>query len=179
MTKKLFSAVIVVLLTVLTHSTFGQSNVIKLNVFSPLLKTLNVSYEAKVSASSSFQLGFFYTTYTPAEVSFKGIGITPEYRFYLSDTDAPAGVYVAPFLRYQNFKLTDETTSDEGTFSSFGGGLVIGKQWILKEKIALDAFFGPSYSGGKAEATTGGSTFDTDVFDGFGLRLGFNIGFAF
>jgi hypothetical protein len=30
----------------------------------------------------------------------------------------------------------------------FGGGVVIGKQWIFKEKISLDIFIGPQYSVG-------------------------------
>lgn len=61
----------------------------------------------------------------------------------------------------------------------FGGGVVIGKQWIFKEKISLDIFIGPSYSSGNVKVESGQDTFDTGVFDGFGIRTGLTLGFAF
>src|ERR1051325_11478063 len=88
------------------YSASGQGSVIKLNIFSPIVKTFNVQYEKTVKADQSFQLGFFYTGYSTGGTDFSGFGITPEYRFYLSDTDAPKGVYLAPFVRYQSFTLT-------------------------------------------------------------------------
>jgi Protein of unknown function (DUF3575) len=160
----------------------AQDNVVKINIFSPIVKTFNLSYERKLSATSSFQLGVFYTSYSPDDTKFAGIGITPEYRFYLSESEAPAGVYVAPFVRYQNFKLENsfDGVESKGTWSSFGGGLVIGKQWIFKEKISLDIFIGPQYiAGGDVKVTDGVDTFETDVFDGFGVRAGLTLGFAF
>lgn len=157
----------------------AQENVLKINIFSPIVKTFNISYERKVSATGSFQLGAFYTGYTSGDTEFKGFGITPEYRFYLSETEAPAGVYVAPFVRYMDFDLTDEATTSKGNISMFGGGLVIGKQWIFKEKISLDAFVGPQYTTGDVKVKSGTDSFDTDVFDGFGVRAGLTLGFAF
>lgn len=82
-------------------------------------------------------------------------------------------------MRYQNFKLTEDVSDSEGTLSMFGGGLVIGKQWIFKEKISLDIFLGPQYTTGDVKVTSGSDTFDTDVFDGFGIRTGLTLGFAF
>lgn len=162
---------------VFTANAQSKGNVIKINIFSPIVKTFNIQYEKTLTATSSFQLGFFYTGYSSGSTDFSGFGITPEYRAYLSETDAPKGVYIAPFLRYQNFTLTDG--GNKGTFNSFGGGLIIGKQWIFKEKVALDIFIGPSYSSGSAKTTSGSGTFDTGVFDGFGIRTGLCLGFAF
>ncbi|MBN8575651.1 MAG: DUF3575 domain-containing protein [Cytophagales bacterium] len=170
---------VLVLLVLTGIAAKAQENVIKFNIFSPIVKTFNASYERKVSATSSFQLGGFFTSYSPGETSFSGFGITPEYRFYLSSTEAPEGVYVAPFVRYQSFKLTEDTSNSKGTLSTFGGGLVIGKQWIFKEKISLDIFIGPQYSSGKVKVTDGADTFDTGAFDGFGVRTGLTLGFAF
>lgn len=178
MKTKLFFAVIALILMTIGVSK-GQENVVKINIFSPIIKTFNFSYERKLSATSSFQLGFFYTSFNPENTKFSGIGITPEYRFYLSESEAPAGVYVAPFLRYMNFNLEDTDTNDKGTLSAFGGGLVIGKQWIFKEKISLDIFVGPQYSNGNVKVTSGQDNFDTNVVDGFGVRFGLNLGFAF
>jgi len=177
---KLSFAVIALILVSMRVSK-GQENVFKINIFSPIVRTLNVSYERKLSANSSFQLGFFYTSYNPSNTKFSLIGITPEYRFYLSDSEAPAGFYVAPFVRYTNFNLEDTNSgsTDKGTLSTFGGGLVIGKQWIFKEKISLDTFIGPQFSSGNVKVTSGQDTFDTNAFDGFGVRFGLNLGFAF
>ncbi len=177
--KTKFSLITLAVLLVFAVTGKAQENVFKINIFSPIVKTFNVSYERKLSASSSLQLGFFYTGYKSGDTKFSGIGVTPEYRFYLSESEAPVGVYVAPFLRYQNFKLEEEATNSEGTLSMFGGGLVIGKQWIFKERISLDIFLGPQYATGDVKATSGQDTFDTDVFDGFGIRTGLTLGIAF
>ncbi len=163
-----------------SFSAQAQSNVFKINIISPVFKTASVFYERAINEESSFQLGFFYTGYSGDNTKFNGFGITPEYRFYLSESAAPAGVYVAPFVRYQNFDLEDEVTLDEATFSSFGGGLLIGRQWIFKERVALDIFIGPSYVSGDVKVTEGSEgSFDVDAFDGFGLRTGVTLGLAF
>jgi len=155
----------------------AQDNVIKINIFSPIVKTFNIQFEHKLKADQSFQLGFFYTGVSSSNTDFRGFGITPEYRFYLSDTEAPAGVYIAPFVRYQSYTLTNG--GDKGTLSLFGGGVIIGKQWIFKKKIAMDLFIGPSYSSGSVKVTQGNDNFSTGIFDGFGLRAGLCLGYAF
>jgi hypothetical protein len=177
--KKVWLTILVgAALFVLSPEAHAQS-VLKINILSPIVKTFNISYEHVLSDNSSFQLGFFYTGYKDDFTKFSGFGITPEYRFYLSDSPAPEGVYVAPFLRYQNFKLEDETFNDKADFSAFGGGLVIGKQWIFKDKISLEIFLGPAYYSGKVSGESGDTNWDTGAFDGFGLRTGINFGIKF
>ncbi|GIV35991.1 MAG: hypothetical protein KatS3mg032_0370 [Cyclobacteriaceae bacterium] len=169
--KKLF-----ILFCSLAVATVLHAQVIKINILSPIVRTLNVQYEQALSGTSSFQLGFFYTGYEEDGDRFSGFGITPEYRFYLSETEAPEGVYIAPFLRYQSLKLEDDFGS-KGTYSGFGGGLILGKQWIFKEKVVLDVFIGPSYSSGTVKIESGsGDNLGADVFDGFGLRTGLCFG---
>lgn len=166
-------------LCLLTFGAAQAQNVIKINILSPIVKTFNIQYERAINANSSVQLGFFYTGFSAGDTKFSGFGITPEYRFYLSESEAPEGVYLAPFFRYQSFKIKDDVTVSEADFSAVGGGVIIGKQWIFKEKVALDIFLGPSYSSGKVELTSGSDSFDTDAFDGFGLRTGICLGFKF
>lgn len=159
----------------------AQSNVIKFNIFAPIVKTANFQYE-RAFGNKSFQLGLFYTAFSPETTEFSGFGITPEFRFYLSETPAPAGFYAAPFLRYQSFTIeeTDPDFAAKGTFSAFGGGLIIGKQWIFKERVALDLFIGPTFNSGKVEAESGDSgDLDAGTFDGFGVRFGVCFGLAF
>ena len=160
----------------------AQQNVVKLNIFSPLVSTLNLSYENAFSEDKSFQIGFFYTGAKIVDTKFTGIGITPEIRFYLGDDAAPQGFYAAPFLRYQNFKLTEPLSSGSATLSTFGLGVTVGKQWIFKEKFSLDLFIGPSYSFGDIKVNDGGSTetFSTgSLGSGFGIRTGLTFGLAF
>ena len=159
-----------------TSGVQAQSNVVKLNLFSPIVKTVSVFYENAFSENKSAQLGFFYTGTST------GFGITPEIRFYLSETVAPEGFYAAPFIRYQNFDLTEEITDSKATLSNFGGGLLIGKQWLFKERIVLDAFIGPSYVSGSIKVENSGTDEDifvTGVLDGFGVRAGLSFGIAF
>lgn len=177
--KNLLRFGVLIGLLTLSLAGFGQKSVVKLNIFSPLVKTFNVSYEQKFNATSSGQLGFFYTGYSVNDTKFSGFGITPEYRFYLSETEAPQGVYLAPFIRYSSFKLEEKTTNSKGDFTAFGGGVIIGKQWIFKERVSLDIFIGPSYSSGSVKVTSGTDSFDKGVFDGFGIRTGLTLGLAF
>jgi len=125
------------------------------------------------------QLGVYFTGASNGNTDFTGFGITPEYRFYLSETEAPNGVYVAPFLRYSSFTVEDEVTTSKATLSSFTGGLVIGRHWIFNEKVSFDLFLGPKYSSSSIKVKSGTDSFKTGAFDGFGLRFGVTLGLAF
>ena len=83
--------------------------------------------------------------------------VTPEIRFYAGKKGAPAGFYVAPFLRYNhmNFEQLYEFTASDGklyhpfitgTINNFGGGILLGVQWHLGKRLTLDWWIaGPSY----------------------------------
>jgi hypothetical protein len=160
----------------------GAKNIIKANLFSPVVRTGSFFYERVVSEKNSFQLGFFYTGATIAdETRVRGFGITPEYRFYLSQKPAPQGFYVAPFARYQNLALTDVELEFKGTLSSIGGGAVVGGQWLFNNRISLDLFGGPSYSTRNIKTDDGVSedSFTLTGLGGFGIRFGLTLGVAF
>jgi hypothetical protein len=155
-------------------------NVVKVNIFSPLVRTGSLFYERALSENKSLQLGVFFTGMKLDNTRFSGYGITPEFRYYLSSTDAPKGVYLGSYLRFQSFSLKDETSSAKGTHTSLGGGLLIGRQWIFKDKISLDAFIGPGYNGGKTEVESGeNQEFETGAISGFTVRPGLTLGYKF
>ena len=162
---------------------FAQTNAIKVNFLSPILKVGNFQFEHALNEKSSIQLGVFFgkIKVSDSDVSFTGFGVTPEYRMYLGDDAAPAGFFVAPFVRYRSFKIKDDEFGDEGTITLLGGGLLVGRQWLFSEKVTFELFLGPQYSGGNAKVTSGQGNFDDDIgiFDGFGLRAGVSLGFAF
>lgn len=155
-----------------------KRNVLKANLLSPVVRTGSFFYERVVHEASSLQFGYFYTGASIDETTLRGYGVTLDFRYYLSERPAPSGFFVSPFGRYQNFNLTHN--NDEGEYTSFGGGLLVGIQTLLRNAITLEAFVGPSYSVGEIEVSSGQiEDFDTGWFDGFGIRFGITIGLAF
>jgi len=171
----------VVAFAVMANVAIAQTNAIKINLLSPVARTLNLAYEKAISDNGSFQLGFFYSGAKVSDTKISGYGITPEYRFYLSQTPAPNGFYVAPFLRYQSFKAEDKTdnTTNKATVSQFGGGVVVGRQWVFKERVTFDMFIGPKYQNTSIDVTSGSDTFSGSLFSNFGIRGGITLGIAF
>ena len=175
-----------------TGAVQAQNNIFKINILSPVVSTGSVFYERTIADDKSLQLGLFYTGFSVGDTKFSGFGVTPEFRKYLSSSkQAPEGFYLAPFLRYQSFNLETEysndwssdsrTTTAEATYNTFGGGLLIGKQWVFIDRIVLDTFFGPSYNAGNIKAKDGADeeTFETGAFGGFGIRTGVALGIKF
>jgi hypothetical protein len=188
-----------VILAFLTFSTsvFAQSNtekknIIKINLLSPIVRTASLFYERVVSQNSSVMLGFYYTGFKSGDTQLSGFGLTPAYRFYLSNKyQAPAGFYVSPYLRYQHFSLTNTyysgnpnypTGTDTGTFKAFGGGLELGYQWIFRDIITLNIFGGVGYATTATTSSSNGRVyFNSGGFDGFDSSrlLGVALGVAF
>jgi hypothetical protein len=159
----------------------GYKNAVKLNPLSLILATGNVSYERALSDKMSFQLGVFYTGVKLSDLKYSGVGVTPELRFYVAGhKEALNGVYVAPFLRYQNFSIKNTEDNEKVTFSSFGGGGLLGWEKSWESGFVLDIFLGPSYNSGKVKGTNNEEEWDiSGGIDGFTLRTGITLGFAF
>ncbi|NBC82858.1 MAG: DUF3575 domain-containing protein [Bacteroidetes bacterium] len=162
-----------------------KKNVIKANLFSPIVRTGSFFYERGLSDATSAQLGVFYSGASVQETKFRGFGITPEFRFY-PGKESPEKFYIAPYLRYTNFSLTGEVSDgsnvDEAkaTLSAFGGGLLVGGQFIFGDVVALDMFIGPGYAASSLDVEAGDEgTFNIGAFDGFTLRVGVCVGVAF
>jgi len=159
----------------------AKSNAIKLNPLSLAFLTGNVAYEHAVSSNSSVQLGVFYSGVNFSGIKYSGFGLTPEYRIYFAGAkEALNGVYAAPFVRYQNFKIEDKETADKTTFTTIGGGAIIGWQKMWGSGFTLDIFAGPSYNSAKFKNDSDDDSFDLKGgFTGFGIRTGLTLGFGF
>ena len=174
----------ILLVTVLTAcafipKSFAQSanNTIKINPISALIRTGSVFYEHKLAEKTSFQIGVAYTGLKLDETKFSGLALTPEYRIYPKG-NALSGLYLGPYARYQNYTVKDDI--NKGSYTSFGGGLVMGRQWVYNSGFTLDIFFGPSYNSGKVKADDGSDEPEVSgSVDGFGLRAGISLGFGF
>jgi len=174
--KRIF---LVLLLVAFCPSLFAQSeqrNVVKINPLSALIGTGAIFYERKVSDHFAPQMGFAYMQWKSGGTKLVGVMITPEARFYITGK-ALDGIYLAPYYRYQKFTLTDG--DNEASYTSNGGGLIFGRQWIWESGFNLDFFFGAGMNEGKFEIKSGNESPDDSFLDGFRPRIGLALGFAF
>lgn len=156
-------------------------NTVKTDLFSPILRTFVIKYERAFTADITGQLGFFYTGFHPRESAstLNGFGITPEFRFYLSDSPAPDGTYLAPNFRYFNFTVKDPVEDESGTLTNASIAINIGKQVMFKDIIVFDAWIGPSYNFRNIKSDVADIDAGIPDVNGFGLRAGIAIGLAF
>lgn len=167
---------------ILSTGLLGQkTNVFKTDLFSAFLRTGVLKYEKALNEDMSVQLGAFYTGYSPGDTEAKlsGFGITPEFRYYLSEKPAPAGTYLAPNFRYMKLTATDPAYNDEATLTSYGFAVNLGYQAIFKEIVVIDAWIGPAYAFRTLDDPTGEIDPGIGAVNGFGIRLGIAIGIAF
>jgi hypothetical protein len=176
-----------------------NKNIVKINPLSLGLATANFSYERLLGERTSAQLGFFYTGAKYAGNGFSGFAVTPEFRYYMSKRGAGSGFYVAPFARYWAMNATVKGDfSDAGSGGSIqaderiditvlAGGLCLGSQFRLGNRVTLDTFFGPQLMNSKlkyeSNSQVDGEQTELPGFLGGGnfpwLRAGLTIGVAF
>lgn len=180
--KKLLFFLLTVLLTI---SSFAQDkpavstekNVLKVNTLSLILGTGSIFYEHGFSDKISGQLGVGFLNYGSSGNRFSGLFLTPELRFYPKG-EAIDGMYIAPYLRYQN--LTVKVDPYKASLINMGGGVAFGRQWITDSGFTMDLFFGGHFTSADLKVKSGTpSDFKISAFDGFGVRIGFAIGFGF
>lgn len=157
-----------------------EKNVLKVNTLALILTTGSIFYERQLSNIMSAQMGVGYFNYKIEDTKLNGLFLTPEARFYIRK-NAIDGFYMAPYLRYTRygFNTTSESGDSEGSFTSFGGGLSFGRQWIFKKGFVMDLFFGGHYMGSQIKLTSGTQEPDLTKLSGFRTRVGFCLGFAF
>lgn len=144
-------------------------NLIKLNFASLALKTFSVQYERAVYKKVSVGLGVrimpkgslpFSSSFDSIDdqlgsLELGNVAITPEIKFYMGK-GVFKGFYVAPFLRYTNYNAsinyefesgnTPEIMPLSGKINTFTGGVLLGAQWRIANKIYFDwSIFGPQY----------------------------------
>ena len=164
---------------VATHAQNDHANAIKVNPIAAIFATGNFGYERAIASNQSIQLSAFYSGVSLAGIKYAGWGVTPEYRLYFGGR-AMNGGYVAPFGRYQSFTLTDKEADTKESFTSIGGGAIIGWEKAWDSGFLLDLFAGPSYNSGTIKSTNGDPAFNIKGgINGFGVRTGICLGFTF
>ena len=160
------------------HAVSEDKNSFKINTLGLIFGVGSLFYERELSDMTSAQLGLAYLSYKFDDTKFSGLILTPEFRIY-PKKNAIDGVYVAPYVRYQNYSLENKPTESKGTLTVIGGGLLLGRQWITNSGFTMDLFFGGHYGDSNVKVESGTNSFDIDLFSGFRTRIGFALGFSF
>lgn len=163
---------------------YGQRFAVKVNVLSPIVRTWNFAAEYAFGKHSSGQMGFSTTNLEIRKIgkiedlALSGTALTAEYRYYLKA--APRGFYAAPFVRRRNFELSRTDVNAKADFSSWTGAIVLGHQFIIRNRVTIDFFIGPSFSSHTLKVTVGSiDDFKLGSLTGPGLRTGLTVGVAF
>lgn len=96
------------------------------------------------------------------DFSVSGYSFTPELRFYPGKKEkhqAPYGFYLAPYFRLSKYSFkTDFEYDNNGTlqyysstlsYGGYGGGLMMGSQWIIGKHVSIDWYIlGGHYGSG-------------------------------
>jgi len=169
----------------------------KFNLFGVAVGQFQVAYEHALNENSSVQLsaGIISRTWDGG-IDFGGISsgfeqknsgfiVIPEYRYYFAG-EALKGVYAGAFARYRSVSIDYTTTAGtESTTSEFsrnavGGGLLLGYQFIISDKVLIDLGIGPQYKSVSTTIEANGDDFDLNLLegesDGIGIRFGLNFG---
>lgn len=186
MKRKLFLPLALIIFALSANA--QKSNIIKVNLLSPILRTGNFAYERVINENLGLQLRGYFSSFNLDDQPVSGFGIIPEARFYVAnEKDAPQGFFVAPFVLYSSYDI--ESTVDDGmgnpyvakgTLDTFGGGVVVGTQKVFSDIVTFEAFIGLKYSSGKAEVTEGNDgDIDSGQLSGFLPRGGITLGIMF
>ncbi len=154
-----------------------KKNIGKINASSLLLRNLSVQYERILTLRFSVALGFRWMPNGPLpfggqlksltdqygnnekaialwdNIRVNGYALTPEFRFYLGKGNGQ-GLYLAPFLRYEQMNIRSAYPLDAereipflGSYKSWGAGLMLGAQFRLSPLLTLDWWIiGPYYT---------------------------------
>lgn len=134
-------------MTVKAQEGNGQ-NVIKVNPLGLLFGSANVGFERVINDKSSFMIAPQFGGFKLAGVKYSSFGAGAQYRFYFSKTKTtPEGFYAAPALSFVSGKVTWDSfdSKEESKYTSFGGGAMVGNQWIFKSGFVIDLGGGVMY----------------------------------
>jgi len=156
-------------------------NVVKINPLGLIFGSANIAYERAINEKSSFVIAPQFGGFKLGGVKYSSFGAGAQYRFYLSGSkSAPEGFWAGPGVNYTSGKVKIDdfnNNEDETKFSSFGGNVMIGNQWIFNSGFVIDLGGGISYQ--KFSYKDEGGSFSTLKASGILPALSFSIGYNF
>jgi hypothetical protein len=109
----------------------------------------SVAYENAISENKSWEIVASYVKIGSQNLYITGFGGSLQYRFFLSSSDAPKGLFVAPvvgarFLEYKDSAA--DATLVSFKFTTLTVGAIIGYQWLFSDdRFSLELSAGPGY----------------------------------
>jgi hypothetical protein len=128
----------------------NRKHIIKTNLLSLLTRSASFGYEHALNKTLSLQAGGYYSK-SKMLGGRERISATLELRKYMSSPEnAIVGWYLAPYIKYQQIKDTEESFSGDVTarvtIHTTGAGLQVGKQWIAKKGFTVDIYAGAGFN---------------------------------
>ena len=167
----------------------NKKNIIKINLTSFFISTFHLNYERVINKKVTLQLGTHYSFFDSGfsnrsinrDKGIRGFGITPEIRFYPNGA-APVGFFIALSPRFQYYTFTNETynglNNSQISWTGVGVGFLMGRQWLVGDKVSIDMYFGPSINYTDRTQTGSKSYSPNIVVNRVGFRCGLTLGFA-
>ncbi|MFM7722699.1 MAG: DUF3575 domain-containing protein, partial [Bacteroidota bacterium] len=154
---QVISKLFVILLIFQTSTGFSQpKNAIKLDIHSPIARTISLSYERSFGEKYSLGLSALYTdqsiTFSSSYLS--RVAVTPEFRYYMGNATAMNGFYLSSFLRYQYLEAIQMNYLYDGFTNSYyeyydtksihtgGLGMALGFHKVFDKHISIDGHLG-------------------------------------
>lgn len=84
---------------------------------------------------------------TKIENELNGWHVKPEFVFYPGSKGSPKGYYVGLYGKVDKYGITIPTETETnsfdvtGSFMRIGGGMIMGYQWLIKDKVSIDWWF--------------------------------------
>jgi hypothetical protein len=160
-----------------TDEELVHKNILKINLYSLLVKNYSLSFERLISRKISLQLSYRYGPYAywvnnlvGRKIVKHGIGdpkyygfqvsnnaVTTDLRFYLGRKEGMRGLFLGLYGRYATFDADNldfnYVTEAERIYSvplvinskGIAGGIIVGRQWIIKKRITLECISGVQY----------------------------------
>jgi hypothetical protein len=128
----------------------NRKHIIKTNLLSILTGSASLNYENILNNHSGIQAGAYYGK-SNLLGGIERLSITTEYRRYFSKEENPlVGMYLAPYLKYQQLTHSEEDMNEqltaEASITTVGLGVLIGRQWIAKKGFTVDMYAGAGYN---------------------------------
>ena len=187
MKKLLFLAVLSIALTLAAQAQDTRMHTVKINLHAPLFNSFYMAYEHVMNDDITVGSDLFIIGNRYDDVKWSGFGISPEVRFYFK-SNVYSGYYLAPYVRYQNVKITDQIKIDnglggydlktrEGRHQLLGFGMNFGHNFVFNDRVCIDLYAGPQFQRKyvSGEARPRSAYFNAVYF----ARVGVNIGFRF
>lgn len=169
-----------------------RNNILKINASALFLKNISLQFERKISRKFTVALGAHTLPF--GKIPFKGFlkavindpsvpiddfrvgasGVTPEIRWYVGKKGAFRGFYIGAFASFNRYKTDLPVQYDNdtktgvfnGTLKSVTGGIQLGAQWKLSERLYLDWWIiGPNYGQGTGRLAFAGALTQADQDD--------------